>query len=67
MLGLFFDNFVVGITMVVVGIPVIANYWYKASVRASDNELKRSMVERGFSATEIERVMNAGDDNPKKP
>jgi len=57
--GLIFDNIVVGILLVVVGIPVIASYWYKASVRTSEHELKRSMVERGMSAEDIERVIAA--------
>lgn len=50
---------IVAIALVVVGIPVVASYWYKASVRNSENELKRSMVERGMSAEEIERIIRA--------
>lgn len=60
MLGFVFDNIVVGIMLVVVGIPVVASYWYKTVVRTSENDLKRSMVERGMSAEEIERVIAAG-------
>ena len=61
MLALFpFDNIVVGILLVVVGIPVIASYCYKAYAHGNDCDLKRSMLERGMSADEIERVINAG-------
>ncbi len=42
------------------GLPVIATlgaFWYKIAKVTSDNELKRSMVERGMSVEEIERVL----------
>ncbi len=38
---------------------VVGSFWYKFSVIASENELKRSMVERGMSAEEIERILAA--------
>jgi len=38
---------------------VIASFWYKAQKMRSDNELKQSMVERGLSVDEIERVLAA--------
>jgi hypothetical protein len=38
---------------------VLGGLWYKLSVITSENELKRSMVERGMSADEIERILAA--------
>lgn len=38
---------------------ILVGAWYKLYKTRSDNELKRSMVERGMSADEIERVMAA--------
>ncbi len=38
---------------------VLGGFWYRLSVITSENELKRSMVERGMSAEEIERVLAA--------
>lgn len=39
---------------------LVAHFWYQAQKLRSDNELKRTMVERGMSAEEIERVIAAG-------
>jgi hypothetical protein len=44
------------------GIPIvaiIATFWYKISKTTSENELKRTLAERGMSAEEIERVVTA--------
>ena len=38
---------------------IVGGYWHKIEKTRSDNELKRSMVERGMSADEIERVLAA--------
>lgn len=38
---------------------IVCGAWYKIAKTTSDNELKRSMVERGMSADEIERIMAA--------
>jgi len=38
---------------------IVAFYWYKAQKVRSGDELKRTMVERGLSADEIERIMAA--------
>ena len=38
---------------------IIATFWSQVERRKSDNDLKRSMVERGMSAEEIERVIAA--------
>lgn len=39
---------------------VIAYYWHKTIVDRSANELKQSMIERGYSAEDIERTLAAG-------
>ena len=44
------------------GLPIVSvlgGMWFKLNKVRSDNELKRTMVERGMSADEIERVINA--------
>ncbi len=43
-------------------VGIVAFYWYRAQKVNSENRLKRSMVERGMSAEEIERVLAAGSD-----
>jgi hypothetical protein len=50
---------------------IIGGVWYKIERTRSDNDLKRTMVERGMSAEEIERVIAAktpdkDDDDEKK-
>jgi hypothetical protein len=40
-------------------VAIIAGVWSKVECRKSDNELKRSMVERGMSPDEIERILAA--------
>ncbi len=47
-----------GFVAVVISV-VLGGFWYRLSVITSENELKRSMVERGMSAEEIERVLAA--------
>jgi len=42
-----------------IGVPMIAHYWYKLEKHKADNQLKRSMIERGMSVEEIERVLAA--------
>ena len=45
------------------GLPIVfilAIAWYKVEKMRSDNDLKRKMVERGMSAADIERIINAG-------
>ena len=51
--------------ILIFGVPtfaIIAHFWYQAQKLRSDNELKRTMVERGMSAEEIERVIAAGSE-----
>ncbi len=44
---------------------IIGDFWYKAQKVKSDKDLKLSMLERGMSAEEIERVISAGvEDDP---
>jgi hypothetical protein len=53
----------VGVVLVMAGVPlasILGWYWLKLHQTRSDNSLKQSMVERGMSADEIERVMAAG-------
>lgn len=47
-------------------VSVIAYYWHETLKTRSNNELKQSMLERGMSAEEIERVINAGAKPSKK-
>lgn len=42
---------------------IVAHYWRNAETKRSLNALKRTMVERGMSADEIERVLAGGDDH----
>ncbi len=44
---------------VVLGIPVIAFCWYKRGKHRDECKLKHSMIERGMSVEEIERVLRA--------
>ena len=51
------------------GIPIVfilVTGWYMVERMKSTNELKRKMVERGMSADEIERVINAGGEPKDK-
>jgi hypothetical protein len=38
---------------------ILGSIWYKIERVRSDNELKRTMIERGMSADEIERIIAA--------
>lgn len=48
---------IMGCLVPIVGL--IASHWYKAQKVRSENDLKRSMVERGMTVEEIERVVAA--------
>ena len=41
-------------------IAIIGYYWHEVLKNRSNNELKKSMLERGMSAQEIEKVISAG-------
>lgn len=47
-------------------VAIVAYYWHEVVKSRSDNEVKKSMLERGMSVEEIERVMNAGGKQAKK-
>ena len=62
----FFSNtdavaIVSGVVMVllVVVIPVGITYWYRLAKVRAEAHLKQSMIERGMSVDEIERVLHA--------
>ncbi len=39
---------------------IISSYWYKVHKVRAENNLKRTLAERGMSADEIERIVAAG-------
>lgn len=39
---------------------ILGAFWYRIERVKSNNELKRSLVERGMPADEIERIMASG-------
>jgi NADH:ubiquinone oxidoreductase subunit 3 (subunit A) len=53
-------NIVVILAMSIPIIAVVGYYWSGVLKNRSNNELKKSMLERGMSAQEIEQVINAG-------
>lgn len=53
-------NIVVILAMSIPIIAVVGYYWSEVLKNRSNNELKRSMLERGMSAQEIEQVISAG-------
>jgi hypothetical protein len=59
----------VGMVLAMAGIPlasILGWYWYKLHQTRSDNALKQSMIARGMSAADIERVMAAGAEGEDK-
>jgi len=72
MLASFWDVFsnpaalAVTLAMLVPIVAVIASFWHSTEVAKSRDALKRSMVERGYSASEILQVLAAGDKKEKK-
>jgi hypothetical protein len=50
---------VFGMIVLIVAIPVIAGTWQKVARIRADASLKQSMIERGMSVEEIERVLRA--------
>jgi NADH:ubiquinone oxidoreductase subunit 3 (subunit A) len=64
-----FSNTVNIVVIMALSIPIIAvigYYWHEVLKNRSNNELKKSMLERGMSAQEIEQVINAGIKQPEK-
>jgi hypothetical protein len=53
--------------IIIVGVPVLAHYWYKLRVKQWEMSLKHTMLERGMSADEIKTVLEASTvDSHKK-
>jgi hypothetical protein len=46
------------ITLICV-VPTVAHYWYKLRKHEIDAALKREMIERGMTADEIQKVLDA--------
>ncbi len=47
-------------------VAIIGHFWYEAQKVKSENALKLSMLQRGMSAEEIERVISAGAEDDAK-
>jgi hypothetical protein len=54
-----FFGFLFGTFTLLVAVPVIAGVWRQVVKDQADADLKRSMIERGMSVEEIERVLRA--------
>ncbi|OWK46814.1 hypothetical protein [Fimbriiglobus ruber] len=52
----------IGVAAVVafVAIPILSHYWYAHRIAEQNAVLKQQMIERGFTADEIVRVIAAG-------
>jgi hypothetical protein len=50
--------FWIAIAMICI-VPSISYYWYKLKKAELESGLKQTMLDRGMSADEIERVLNA--------
>ena len=46
-------------------VSIIAGYWCKAQNVRSEHELKRTLVDRGLSVDEIERIIAAQAKEPR--
>src|SRR5262245_34662907 len=53
---------IIGAPMLIGLIAVIASHWRQVRTEDANAALKSQMIERGFSADEIIRVINAGGD-----
>ena len=59
--GLFKADIIVPLAGCTIGLAAVIGYFWSRSVKVkSEAGLKRSMIERGMSAEEIERVIDAG-------
>ncbi len=45
---------------------ILGYFWHSTQMNKQNNDLKRSMLERGMSAEEIERVISAGVQDDEK-
>jgi hypothetical protein len=48
-----------GMFALIVTVAIVAHVWEQLARHQTDADLKRSMIERGMSADEIERVLKA--------
>ncbi len=46
-------------------VAIIGGIWHKIAKDNAENDLKRSMIERGMSVDDIERVLRAGKSGDK--
>ncbi|MCB9852886.1 MAG: hypothetical protein H6819_07305 [Phycisphaerales bacterium] len=53
---------IMGALVPIVG--VIAHFWYKARTEHSANELKRTLVNRGYTVDDIERILAVQAEKP---
>jgi hypothetical protein len=60
LVSVLFVTFLFGGGVLALIVAVIADNWRKVRTAERTAELKQSMVERGFRADEIVRVLNAG-------
>lgn len=59
-------QFAILMAMAVPIVAIVTGAWYKIHKVRSENELKRSLVERGASVEEIERVLAAKSHDRQK-
>ena len=52
-------NLAVVMTFAIPLVAIVGGLWYAIATKTAEMELKRSMVERGMSVDEIERVLAA--------
>mgnify|MGYP000172367171 CR=1 FL=1 len=60
------ENLVLILAFSVPIIAIVGYFWHEVLKTRSNNELKKSMLDRGMSVEEIERVLNAGGKPPDK-
>jgi hypothetical protein len=63
LVAILFVTFLFGGGILWLIVATIAEQWRKARVGERNAALKQSMVEHGYRADEITRVLNAGDDS----
>lgn len=49
-----------------IGVPFIAQYWYKLRIKQWEMSLKHTMLEKGMSADEIKTVLEAATADGEK-
>lgn len=46
-------------------VAIVGGVWRKVAIVTSENDLKRRMIDRGMSADEIEKVLNASSSSER--